>query len=39
MEGLISEQAMEELIKMRFASTSFHTLQNVIIDQINFNTS
>ena len=39
MEGLMSEQAMAELIKIRFAFTGFHALQNVIIDQINFNTS
>ena len=39
MEGLIPEQAMAELIKIRFAFTGFHALQNVIIDQINFNTS
>ena len=39
MEGLIPEQAMAELIKIRFAFTDFHALQNVIIDQINFNTS
>ena len=39
MEELIPEQAMAELIKTRFAFTGFHGLQNVIIDQINFNTS
>ena len=39
MEGLVSEQAMAELIKIRFAFTGFYTLQNVIIDQINFNAS
>ena len=31
MEGLISEQAMAELIKICFAFTGFHALQNVII--------
>ena len=39
MEGLMPEQSMAELIKTRFAFTGFHALQNVIIDQINFNTS